>query len=488
MAKTQIQNVSSAPIGLPTPFRGILLPGARIVVAASVEEVREGLGGSALRGALELVKMEESAVDDGMFWLGTLPDFGKQASWAIDGAVGNDRNPGTPSSPLRTMREFNDRMTAARVSVLTTLQLVGDVLDEPLQLPGTRFRPTSSLTVLGTKTALGTGTISTVTPLGVGGTTFPWRLVTTGMAWTSAHIGAQILTASSQLAFVQDVIDGNTIEVGWMCSSTFLPVTPTAEAFTVYSLSRALPPSFNMAAVSSGTAANIAVHIFDLSMDGSQGIDLDGGGVQIGRCSLEVPAQTEWRNAAGNIALLRGCRVNCTGGGPTLRGRWQLTAVSLESPGTVRTLLLSQGDQTLGTISCKRVQLSLLGSRCVVTTGGMHFSTVGGTRVVQINRGGSIYCDTITSIINGASCSSTTGIEVTFGSYLWLGPDPGGAKPTLGISSGCTADVKLGGGATIRTFTYAALGAGKQFASLSAVPPLSDQIETGGFAFMGQVG
>src|SRR5688572_15756359 len=165
-----------------------------------------------------------------------------QTSWAIDATLGNDNNEGTPAAPLKTMAEFNDRMQGVRVQGASTLQLVGDVIDEPLQLAGVRFKPTTSLSVTGTRTQLGTGTISTVTALGVGGTTFPWRFVTTGIVWTSIPSNALIITASGRIAWIRDVIDANTVEVGAVTSSTFAVQTPTAEAFTVFSLSRALAP------------------------------------------------------------------------------------------------------------------------------------------------------------------------------------------------------------------------------------------------------
>lgn len=421
--------------------------------------------------ALELAAGEENA--------------GLQAAWAIDPALGDDDYPGTPTFPLRTMREFNNRLQGVAIDVTMTLQLVGNVIDDPLQIVGARFKPTTSLTVTGTRTQVGTGTVSTVTALGNGATTFPWRLVTTGIDWTTISTSALLVTSTGQSAFIRDVIDANTVEIGPLASSTFAPATPTAGAtFTVFTLSRALPPSLYLAASSSGTAANIAVSMLDLSFDGGLGIDMSGGGIALQRCEFTLSAQTEWRNAAGNIALIRGCRMTCTGGGPTLRGRFSITVCLFLSASTIRLLSCISGAQTLGTLAFKRVRIAAQSAKVTVTTGGLQFDAVSGTIVAHIDLNGSIYCNTATSFVSGTNCTATSGIEVTFGAYLYLAA----AVPTLGIASGCTADVKLGGGATILTFTYAQIATGKQFAFADAAPNTVTQINGGGFAFLGPIG
>lgn len=178
------------------------------------------------------------------------PAFGAQTAVAINPGTGNDAGPGTVAQPLRTMGEFNRRYAGLLVTAPATLQLVGDVLDAPLWLSGTRFASGSSFTVSGTRTDLGSTTISTVTGLGNTAADPPWDITTAaGFDWTTIPVGSQLrLPATSQIGWIMEVLASNRVIVSVMGQpggSIAIPAPTVGATLTAASLSRALPCLIN---------------------------------------------------------------------------------------------------------------------------------------------------------------------------------------------------------------------------------------------------
>lgn len=415
-----------------------------------------------------------------------LLSLGLQIAWFIDPVNGNDAGQGTAASPLKTMAEFNGRLSGNYVQVAATLQLLGDVTDAPLQLVGTRFKFNASLTVSGTQTQIGAGAITVVTPLGNAGTTFPFQLTTTGVNWTTVPLGSQIVLQGGQVCFIRNVVSATQIVVGAMTTlASSVVFTPTGGlTFVVNTLSHAQPPLLDVSAQTNGSIASSSITIQSLALDGTFNCSTRGAGVTIQGCEWVNPGSIA--NNGDNTLLIRSCRFTMSAN-VTFRigaGRFNTTACAfVASTGQPQVVWTSGTD--FFTSSCSFFAVSAFSSAAIqVSTGGWHFDTISAGPCVSIALGGMIFATGTGAILNGRNCAgSNFGIDVTVGQFVW---NTAANKPTLGIASGCTGDVRLGSGGSALTFTYAQLSTGKQYAQLDAVPPLTQQIQQGGYSRMGQ--
>lgn len=113
--KTLLHNTSSSPVTLPFPLRGVLAAGARIVIAATPDQVRAALGLQATqRGALDVSIAPSSAVDDGGFWLGNLFDLVATQAFVTAAVAGQA---GT-SQPARQSSGLLDGSAPATLTLL----------------------------------------------------------------------------------------------------------------------------------------------------------------------------------------------------------------------------------------------------------------------------------------------------------------------------------------------------------------------------------
>lgn len=388
------------------------------------------------------------------------PAYGAQAAWSINPGTGSDTGPGTPAAPLRTMAEFSRRYTSLLVTVPATLQLVGDVLDSPLWLTGTRFALGAGLTVSGTATTIATATVSVVSGLGPAGT-LPWQLTTTGIDWTLQPVASQLTFSTGHVSQIVQVIDANNVIVGALCAagfSTAIIVPTVASTITVSSLSRSLPPILSFTAALGVQSSVPTVIVKDVSIDspGSVGVNdyvFASGSTQLFGCELKSIGGTLRVDAGMN---LRGCRWSFAGAntaswraGPDNVGSFGLVVVG---PGAA--LFNTQyGQVSHGALTLNGARLLCNNAKLVVTSGGCHIRNTAGP--VLINDAGTLLCSTI---INGATGNTGIGIDVTSGGVVYSG---GGNKPTVTGAS----DTRVGGVAR----TYAQI----PFYSwqLDAIPP-----------------
>lgn len=388
----------------------------------------------------------------------TLSAWGTQAAWAIDPATGNDRAAGTPAAPLATMAEFNLRMQGQLVQQATTLQLVGNVVDAPLWLNGTRF--VSTLTVSGTRTTVLAGIpISLVTGLGPAGTR-PWQLTTTGIDWTLQSLDAiQIRFNGGQVAAPMAVIDANNVIVGalYAAGTAVADVTPTtAMTITVATLSRALPPLCNCSGlVASSTAPIVQINDLDFNPANAHLMSVDAGcQLQFFGCSFESLASA-WVVTAQGFLNFRACGFNTAGNQVTFRLGTSSNSGStgLVARGTGATAISHQAGIT------QHNNLSLQGSKLAVIGGGVcNLVTCfirGATNPVQVQQGGKLNSlGTLTG-----SGNAGIGVDVTAGLFTYLGA---ANKPTVTGASDC----RVGG--TARTYAQIPFVA----LVLASVPPL----------------
>lgn len=418
-----------------------------------------------------------------------LLSLGLQIEWAIDPINGSDSAVGSLAAPLKTMDEFNARIGGNYVQVAATLQLLGDVLDAPLQLAATRFKLNASLTVSGTRTQTGSGTITLVTRLGNGGTTYPFQLTTTGVDWTTAAAGSQIVLQGGQVCWIRNVIDANNVVIGacttLASNATFTPTNGLT--FTVGTLSRALPPQLNVLAATSGNSLVTVLALQNLSFDGGN-LVVAGAGVLVAGCELKLPASQVIENGSQTLLLFRSCRFSMSAGAaPSFKssgGRVSIIAGCLVGTGATTTCNYVTGaDNLLLSVSFYGINLFVTFCELQLSTGGVHFENITSGSAITVTFGGIVFAQ---GIANGRNCSGAGfGVDCTAGKFLWQGA---ANKPTIGIASGLTGDARLGSGATGLTFTYAQLGTGKQLALLDAIPPTTVQVQAGGYAVAAQIG
>jgi len=386
---------------------------------------------------------------------------GLQTAWAIDPLTGNDEGPGTVAAPLRTMAEFNARWQNILARVPATLQLVGDVLDQPLWLRGTNFATGASLTVSGTVTTSPTvATITVVTGLNVAGATLqPFQLTTTGIDWTTVALGSRLLASNGSIAWIRNVVDANNVVVGAFSTSATISVVPTAGlTLSVQTLSQALAPNLNISAVDKTTVVSIK----DLSFT---------------TCSFSTNA-----TFSGNL-LINGCEFKSelsaivkSVGGLTLRasrftmvaGSSVLTFVAAASALNVFAAVFSGA--TSGAISSSSSGTVVHQHTCILNA---QLSVTQGA-FVSMNTSCHIQHTTVAVLIDtlgflntgicsiSGSAGASIGVDVRCGWFIWNST----GKPTI---TGAT-DCRVGN----VTYTYAALGDGKTSSYLDAVPPVTN--------------
>lgn len=374
---------------------------------------------------------------------------GAQTSWAVDFTLGNDHNVGTPSAPLKTMAEFNNRYNNVLVTTPATLQLVGDVTDAPLWLAGTRFSLGASLTVSGTRTTIGTATVTVVTPLGGATPLLPWQLTTTGINWTGVALNAQLRFSTGHVTFIVQVIDANNVIVGALAATGFAtaPVTPTVSStITVSSLSRALPPML----VQQGQTPPFVyqVSISDLSFDAAifgNGVNeylFNGSGsCEFYGCELKQSSGNTFR--VDSNLVLRACLWPYIGNGSS---SWRVGPDAyLGSYGLVTTgggsavFGLQHGSYNHSALVCNGVRLACNGSVTRMSLSrGTHIRNTAGP--VLVTDGAVMYA---TGIVNGSTGNTGIGIDVTAGHFFFAG---GSNKPVVTGAS----DTRVNG--TARTY------------------------------------
>jgi hypothetical protein len=421
-----------------------------------------------------------------------LTAFGLQSSWAIDPTNGDDNAAGTPAAPLRTMAEFNNRLSFNSLQQATTLQLVGDVLDEPLQLQGTRIKLGASLTVSGTQTLVGSGTISVVTPLGNGGTTFPFQLTTAGFNWSTAAVGTQILFSNSTVGWIKKVVDANNVQIGAVTTlASSALVTPTnALTFQAFTLSRAQLPLINVSGQNAGAITANVIQLQNLSLDGGTNCALAGsGGLIFAGCELKFPTTSSVVNLSSDTMLFRSCRWTITSGPNIKSAAGRLSIIAGCCVATAGNSNLNYGagaDNLILGGSFQGIAVNVTAGTLQFSNNGAHFDGVTSGSIVTVSFGGFIVCNGSGSILNGSNCAgATVGIDANSGRLLWNGA---ANKPTIGVASGAGLDVRLGSGGTGITYTYATLGTGKQLALLDGIPPVAVQVQSGGYSCVAQIG
>ena len=387
---------------------------------------------------------------------------GLQTAWAIDPVNGSDdpEQPGTPARPLATMREFNDRMRGALLTVPATLQLVGNVIDSPLWLRYTTFDTAGSLVVSGTVTTLlTTATVTVVASLNTAGAQQPWQLTTTGINWTVVPIGSRLSFSNGTFAFIRNVIDANNVAVGPLSAFTgSVSVTPTAGlTIVVQALSRALMPTFVI--VTAKTGATVTMQ--HLSFDAGNFTSALPATFQIQGCELNF-ANNQVISCSGDLCTFRTCRIThvTTVIARNVFGRAAFTSCvfSCATSGGV------QVDRTGGLVVF--TQCCLFQATLTLQFGGyvflaQSFNISHTTTAVNVQSGGTLNCSTC--ILSG-SAGAGVGIAVDAGWVYWTGL---ANRPTL---TGGAGDCTVAG----VTYTYAALGQGKTAAFDSTLAPVTN--------------
>lgn len=399
--------------------------------------------------------------------------WGQQAAWAIDPVNGDDAAFGTPSSPLKTMGELNFRLDGNLIQQATTVQCVGDVLDQPLWLSGTRIQSGASLTLSGTRTDVASGLVSVVTGLGAAGIR-PWQITTTGINWTAVPAGAQVRFSTGELAMILEVVDANNVIIGAIGALTGVTSNaPTVgSTVTAATLSRALPPVLNASGV--GTRGTFQVLFRDFSFDAANDYTLCGGvPTQFYGCELKAPATLGGNFIAENPANLRCSRLTCTG-----TGGWNLNG-SMSDLNTAGVVCVGLGAGSIanprgrifhGDMAFNGARLSV-NSNQFVSCGAMYFRRVLGVSCILVNDGGALLMNgPPVNGATGAAGNTLFGIDVPTGRVWYIGA---GNKPTV---TGTSGDTRIGGAVK----TYAQV----PFISLDATVPTAI---TGTFAQIIQI-
>lgn len=255
---------------------------------------------------------------DGITW-------GSQLLWAIDATNGVDTAQGTPSAPIKTIAEFNRRMSGALVTADILVNVIGaGATDTKFNIIGTRFTGAAKIVVSGTPTNVATNiAITTVTTLQAVCT---FNLLTTGIVWTGADVGKRLefMTAgvpTGIYSFVQEVVDANNVIIGQCAGATASSITPTnAMTFNVQTLPALAPAVVNCVADTVGVAVR-----FDNFAVAAGTILVTGVSVQYFGCTFLATASTthhgissaQWRicffSQSAGFLTMSGQTTNCTG-------------------------------------------------------------------------------------------------------------------------------------------------------------------------------
>ena len=392
---------------------------------------------------------------------------GLQTAWAIDPLTGDDDNPGTAQYPLRTMGELSSRLQGVTMRVAATLQLVGNVIDSPLWLNGTKFAAGASLAVAGTRTDLASGVITVVTGLGPSNT-MPWAVTTSGIAWSAANtpVGSQVRLSTGQLAMIVEISGANDVILGAIAQPGVSAVSsaPTVGAtLTVASLSRALPPIIQ-ASAQTISATTFPLSLQSLSFDASSNNYWFEGGcpTQFYGCEMKFAASSFYANSPLN---LRTCRFTLTGTLNCRAGVDFVNSYGLVVAGAGSTIFNHQlGIFAHSNLNLNGARLLVTGSTAQVSACHIRNSAV----PVLIQNSGRLQA---TGIINGSTGNTGIAIDIPLGTLSYQGASN---KPTITAGS----DPRVGGVTrTLAQIPFVAL-------QLDAVPPNVQQLTGNGAAFV----
>lgn len=380
----------------------------------------------------------------------TLVGYGQQAAWFINATTGDDDNDGSSAHPLRTMAEFNARISGNFVQQPTTLQLVGDVVDCALQLNGTRFAGDATLTVSGTLTDTASGALVSSAAVGPG-----WQLTTAGMDWTTQATSSQVRFSTGHVAAIAEIVDANNVIVGALCAPgvSQTPVTPTnGSTVTVATRSRALNPILVCTAQALQNVFPITLqHLsFDTALSAHAAFSINGTArVQLYGC--EMKDQGTFVSAGFNVRATKYTLTNTF----SWQSNGQIPATfGCVVGGTGAVLFNHQAGAT------SHVNLLLTGARLgsngantVVTVAGVHIRNT--ANPVLVNDGGNLFCNGSAAALSGSTGNTGIGIDVQAGRVIYLAA----SKPTVTGAS----DTRVNG----NTKTYAQI----PFVALDATVP-----------------
>lgn len=380
----------------------------------------------------------------------TGPDtWGAQTSWSVDPATGSDSAAGTPAAPLASVTELNRRLQGLSFSANTTIQLVGNQT-EALNLVGTQIADGATLTIQGTVTQVGTGSISTVTAIGGAGTVQPWRLVTTGIDWTTADAQRLEITNGASLGAVAPilrVIDANTIEIpalGGLSGST--NVTPTnTMTFAAQTLSTIPMSAFLLSTVGQLPATVNSVVVRDLHFtEGAKNATFDGPRITVFGCTFDIPSGGEVLNKCSALSL-RLCRI--LGNATDIIDFTCPTTLSLAGCAFIQGLIRFKGVNLANSqfVGCafEGAIIAIQGPGGMrLSTNGLWMQNVNTTSIAALNLSlGAVVVAFSTASRCGGTGITGIGIAIESGSQ-YLYNSNAAVKPTL---AGSVADTKIGG-------------------------------------------
>lgn len=396
----------------------------------------------------------------GMSLATVLALLGSQTAWAIDPVSGDDNGPGSPSLPLRTMAEFNLRYQDLMVRVPASLQLIGNVLDAPLWLSGTRFGAGASLTVTGTRTDVASATVAVVTGLGPSNT-FPWQVQTAGVDWLTVAVGSQVRFSTGQVAMILEVVDADNVIVGAIGAAgvSLTSFAPTVGSIiTAATLSRALPPIIN--ASGQAPANTSQINLFDISFDspsalgGAVNVYSLSGGVLVQFLGCELKFSSSVSFIFSTPCNVRCCRFTQSATLALRSGSDPPQTYGLVVAGTGATIINHNSGKIL------HAGLSIIGARFFVTggscvIGSTHVRKSLGSSCVLVQNDAAVVA---TGILNGSIGNLGIAIDVPYGRYAYVNA---GNKPTITA----VTDPRVGGiTRTLAQLPFTAL-------QLDAVPP-----------------
>lgn len=351
-----------------------------------------------------------------------LVDYGTQAAWAINPTLGDDADLGTPAFPLRTMQEFNARISGNFIQQATTLQLVGDVVDCALQLCGTRFKAGASLTVSGTLTQVALGVLSSSAAVGPG-----WQLTTTGIDWTAQSVASEVQFSTGHSAAISEIVDANNVIVGFLCAPgvSQSAVTPTnGSAVTVSTRSRAFNSIINCTAQAPQNLFPITLqHLsFDAALGSQSAFSVSGG------CRVQMYACEQ--KDQGTLALA-GFNARAVKYTLTSTMSWQSnsqtpTTFGCVVGGTGSTLFNHQAGATSHTsLLMTGARFTANGASTVVTASNVHIRNSAGP--VLCNDNANILCSGGVAAISGSTGNTGIGIDIPSGRVAYFS----NTKPTV---------------------------------------------------------
>jgi hypothetical protein len=377
--------------------------------------------------------------------------YGTQSAWFIDATNGDDDNPGTQSHPLRTMAEFNARLSGNFIQVPMAVQLVDNVIDSSLQLCGTRFSSSGSLTVSGTLTDTASGSLTSSSAIGPG-----WQLTTVGIDWTTQSTSSQVRFSTGHVAAISEIVDANNVIVGFLCAPgvSQSAVTPTnGSTVTVATRSRALNPILNSTAQALQNSFPIILQ--NLSFDAalaSQAAFTVAGGCRVQMYGCEMKDQGTFVSNGFNA---RGSKYTLT-----TTFSWQSnnqipTTFGCVVGGTGAVLFNHQaGTTSHSSLLMTGARLGLNGGNTVMTASNIHIRN-SANPVVVTNGGYLSASGGSTAAISGSVGNTGIGIDCVMGVVEYFAS----TKPTVTGAS----DARVGGNSK----TYAQI----PFIALDATVP-----------------